>query len=150
MVFMKKVLTLVEGAGGIVFNQEGKVLVLRHKNGNWVFPKGHIDPGETSLQAAIREVEEEGGVFTYCPNPDLQHITRYANARSEERVITWFLLLTEATKAILREDIFPGGKFFHPAEAERKLAFHEDRELLRKMVVFYTFSGVKELATQES
>jgi diadenosine hexaphosphate hydrolase (ATP-forming) len=147
---MKKVLTLVEGAGGVVFNQEGKVLVLRHKNGNWVFPKGHIDPGETSLQAAIREVEEEGGVVTVCSNPDLQHVTRYSNARSEERVITWFLLFTEATKAILREDTFPGGKFFHPAEAERKLTFREDRSLLQKMMLFYNASPVQPLAAQQS
>ncbi len=146
---MKKVLTLVEGAGGVVFNHEGKVLVLRHKNGNWVFPKGHIDPGENHLQAAIREVEEEGGVVCYCPNIELQYITRYSNARSEQRVITWFLLFTKATKAILREDTFPGGRFFHPAEAERKLTFMEDRGLLQKMVGHYKNSQ-KQVLIQHS
>jgi diadenosine hexaphosphate hydrolase (ATP-forming) len=134
---MKKTLTLVAGAGGVVFNQEGKVLVLRHKNGNWVFPKGHIDPGETSLQAAIREVEEEGGVVSYCPDADCQHMTRYSNARNEQREITWFLLRTNATKTILREDTFPGGRFFHPAEAARKLTFMEDRGLLQHMLSHY-------------
>jgi diadenosine hexaphosphate hydrolase (ATP-forming) len=134
---MKKALTLVAGAGGVVFNQEGKVLVLRHKNGNWVFPKGHIDPGETSLEAAIREVEEEGGVVAYCPDANCQHMTRYSNARNEQREITWYLLRTKATKAILREDTFPGGRFFHPAEAERKLTFMEDRRLLQKMLSHY-------------
>lgn len=143
---MKKGLTLVEGAGGVVFNQQGKVLLLRHKNGNWVFPKGHIDPGENHLQAAIREVEEEGGVVAQCPDSALKYITRYANARSEQRVITWFLLLTTATKAILREDTFPGGRFFHPAEAERKLTFMEDRGLLQKMVSYYK-SLQKQLVT---
>ncbi len=146
---MKKVLTLVEGAGGVVFNHEGKVLVLRHKNGNWVFPKGHIDPGENHLQAAIREVEEEGGVVTHCPNASLQHITRYSNARSEQRVITWFLLSTQATQAILREDTFPGGRFFHPAEAERKLTFMEDRGLLQKMVAHYK-NNQKQVLIQHS
>jgi diadenosine hexaphosphate hydrolase (ATP-forming) len=28
----------------------------------WIFPKGHIDPGETVEVAALRELREEGGV----------------------------------------------------------------------------------------
>ena len=54
----------VEGAGGVVFNGQGLVLLLGHRNGTWVFPKGHLDPGETELEAALREVEEEAGVAT--------------------------------------------------------------------------------------
>lgn len=28
----------------------------------WIFPKGHIEPGETAEAAALRETREEGGV----------------------------------------------------------------------------------------
>jgi 8-oxo-dGTP pyrophosphatase MutT (NUDIX family) len=28
----------------------------------WVYPKGHIEPGETPQETAVREVEEESGV----------------------------------------------------------------------------------------
>jgi 8-oxo-dGTP pyrophosphatase MutT (NUDIX family) len=34
----------------------------RHKRGEWVLPKGHIEPGETAEVAAVREVQEEAGV----------------------------------------------------------------------------------------
>jgi 8-oxo-dGTP pyrophosphatase MutT (NUDIX family) len=37
---------IVEGAGGVVINDAGAVLLIRHLNGSWVFPKGHIEPGE--------------------------------------------------------------------------------------------------------
>jgi 8-oxo-dGTP pyrophosphatase MutT (NUDIX family) len=30
--------------------------------GNWIFPKGHIERGETAAEAGLREVEEEAGV----------------------------------------------------------------------------------------
>ena len=29
---------------------------------NWIFPKGHIEKGETPEQAALRETKEEAGV----------------------------------------------------------------------------------------
>ena len=28
---------------------------------NWIFPKGHVEPGETEEQAALRELQEETG-----------------------------------------------------------------------------------------
>ena len=51
-------------AGGVV-SREGKLLLVKVCNLNgevvWTFPKGHLDKGETALEAALREVEEETG-----------------------------------------------------------------------------------------
>jgi 8-oxo-dGTP pyrophosphatase MutT (NUDIX family) len=54
-------------AGGIVFQETEEerlyLLVRPRLSGNeWVFPKGHIEPGESPEQAALREVREEAGV----------------------------------------------------------------------------------------
>ena len=54
-------------AGGIVMRFEEGVLrylvITAKKNQErWVFPKGHIEPGETPATAAEREVLEEAGV----------------------------------------------------------------------------------------
>lgn len=46
----------------IVVGRRGVVL-LRHKRlGLWLQPGGHIDPGETPWEAALREAEEETGL----------------------------------------------------------------------------------------
>lgn len=124
----------VEGAGGVVFRPDGAVLLLRHLEGSWVFPKGHLDPGEDALAAALREVEEEAGVQASCPDTGLVETTRYENARGVPRVITWFLLRTEADKPVLREALFPEGGFFAPPEAQAHLSFAEDRRLLHAML----------------
>jgi len=121
---------VVVGAGGVVFRPDGAVLVLRHLEGSWVFPKGHIDPGEDALGAALREVEEEAGVQATCPDPGFSETTRYKNARGVARVIAWFLLVTDAEEPILREVLFPEGGFFVPPEARARLSFAEDRRLL--------------------
>lgn len=36
-------------------------LLLKHP-GRWDLPKGHVDPGETNMECAIRELEEETGI----------------------------------------------------------------------------------------
>lgn len=48
-------------AGGIIVWRD-RVVLRRTLEGEWVFPKGWIDPGETPEQAATREVREETGV----------------------------------------------------------------------------------------
>lgn len=131
----------VEGAGGVVFRADGAVLVLRHLEGSWVFPKGHLDPGEDALSAALREVEEEAGVRAACPDTGFTATTRYENAHGTPRVITWFLLLTDADKPVLREALFPEGDFFAPPEARARLSFAEDRRLLDAMLGRVAASG---------
>jgi 8-oxo-dGTP pyrophosphatase MutT (NUDIX family) len=54
-------------AGGIVTRDTPKgvrYLLVRARRDpmQWVLPKGHIDPGETAEQAALREVREEAGI----------------------------------------------------------------------------------------
>lgn len=58
---------LIEQAGAIVLGdrhgQPATLLVTGKRNpGHWVFPKGHVEPGETLEEAALREAHEEAGV----------------------------------------------------------------------------------------
>ena len=52
----------VEHSGMAIVFCKGKVLLLETKHKEFVFPKGHIESGETSKDASIRECLEESGV----------------------------------------------------------------------------------------
>ncbi len=52
---------VVKQAGGVVLEGD-QVLLRRTPKGEYLFPKGHIDPGETEEATARREVAEETGV----------------------------------------------------------------------------------------
>ena len=52
---------VVRAAGGVVTNNEGKLLMINLRN-RWDLPKGHIEEGEESHIAALREVLEETGI----------------------------------------------------------------------------------------
>ncbi len=52
-------------AGFVVFRRtsDGIKYLLLYRRGNyWNFPKGHFEPGERSIDAALRELEEETGI----------------------------------------------------------------------------------------
>ena len=51
----------VEAAGGVVTNVAGDLLMI-HLRDRWDLPKGHVESGESSREAALREVEEETGI----------------------------------------------------------------------------------------
>lgn len=55
-----------EYSAGIVLFHKNRTdieyLVIKHSKGHWSFPKGHIEKGETKLETARREVEEETGI----------------------------------------------------------------------------------------
>ena len=48
--------------GGVIINGEGKILVVNQNSDSWSLPKGRLNPGETPLQAARREIYEETGL----------------------------------------------------------------------------------------
>lgn len=54
-------------AGGIVFRvtkdrKDIEILLIQDSKNRWTIPKGHIEPGETAKQTAVREIGEESGL----------------------------------------------------------------------------------------
>ena len=46
----------------VPISEEGKILVVRRKNGIWEFPGGGVEFGEDPEESAIRELHEETGL----------------------------------------------------------------------------------------
>lgn len=53
----------IKACGVIVFRKvpEKSFLLMRHHD-RWDFPKGHVDPGESEIECALRELAEETGI----------------------------------------------------------------------------------------
>ncbi len=82
----------IEAAGGIVLNQENKILFI-HRLGKWDLPKGKIEKGESRELAAVREVEEECGIFDLELKDFINSTYHIYTERNGERVLKttyWF------------------------------------------------------------
>jgi len=56
--------THIVAVGGIVENDQGDILLVKTRDGGWVFPGGQVEVGETLIDGLSREIKEESGIDT--------------------------------------------------------------------------------------
>ena len=120
-----------ESAGAVVII-DGACLVLQ-RGDEWIFPKGHLESGETPDQAAVREVREETGL-------DVRVIrslgaTRYAfdtdGADANRKRVHWFLA-EQINKSVRPESTFSQAVLVDRADVDRVVTHEADRTLAHK------------------
>jgi len=86
-------------ASGIVVGPRGVVLLKHKRLGFWLQPGGHVDPGETPWEAALRESEEETGLavafagpFEPDGAPVLLHVDVHAGGRGHTHLDLRYLI----------------------------------------------------------
>lgn len=114
-------------AGGIVF-LGGDVVLRRTAKGEFVFPKGHIEEGESREEAALREVEEESGL--HCRILFEAGETAYELAGDHYRVILYAMQAVKETPGWPRHQGRDAFRFTQ-AEAQKKISFSASRRVLK-------------------
>jgi 8-oxo-dGTP diphosphatase len=66
------------------------LLIHRPRYGDWSFPKGKADRGESDEEAAVREVEEEVGLRLVL-GPELER-TRYRDSKGRRKVVRYWAM----------------------------------------------------------
>lgn len=130
---------VIEAAGGIVQNKEGKTLFIR-RLGKWDLPKGKIEKGESLEQAATREVQEETALSNLVIQEFVNstfHIYTERNGEKILKITYWFKM-----------DYLGTG---HPVpqleEGITEVSWKEEKEILQD-VFPKTFQNIKLILTE--
>lgn len=130
-------------AGGVVCKKTEKgvkILLIKPKGTErWQLPKGRLEEGESSVDAALREVPEETGVkaeildkvgaISYFYNQDGKRIFK---------TVTFFLMKYKSGEPQVGEhnkvEVEDVG-WFGPDEAKKKLSFKDERNIVLKFLM---------------
>lgn len=109
---------------------DGRLVVRRTRNGDWVLPKGHVRPGESLEEAARREIREETGLDVVV----LDRAGEVVFPRGDDLVRVHFYIMSVVNRLPSWTSHLGHDAFLVDAhEAWRVLSFENLRELWRKV-----------------
>lgn len=126
--------------GAVVYRMEQgrrKFLLIRNRrSAHWGFPKGHVEPGETSEQTAIREVLEETGLHIKIL-PDFVKKSDYTIQGKIEKSVQIFLARTEEINYTLQEEEIEECGWFSYEKALNVLNYDNDKTILNDAMQYF-------------
>ena len=122
-------------AGAVVVSPDGRsVLLLHHaEEDRWCFPKGHVEPGESTEAAARREIAEETGLERVELRGELTTATyRFFDPTRDRSVVKTALYFQgRARSELVRlEPVFDAYRWVSVGEARTLVSYEEERTAL--------------------
>ena len=139
----------MEKSCGVVLFSKQKVLLLQYATGqkegewdlqgHWDFPKGHVDKGETEIETATRELEEETGIKNIILLDNFRKTINYKiqkRDRKTSKEVVFFIATTVETEINLSHEHVDYG-WFDFTSALKQLTYDNARSVLSEAILFY-------------
>lgn len=129
-------------AGAIVYRKTDRVrfLLVKNRNANWGFPKGHIEMGETKYDAARREVLEETGIHVNI-HFGFEGISSYQIRDRIDKKVSIFVGTTDDEQTVIQESEIAACEWLPFHTALQRLRFDNDVKILIEAEKFLISQG---------
>lgn len=112
--------------------------LLLNNDGEWVFPKGHLEANETELDAAIRELYEESNVKVNAQESigQVDEYKFYFSGENAVKVIKVFAFIINDEREITynKNEGFIDGKWIEVDDALKMLKHNDAKNALEKTI----------------
>ena len=126
---------VVRAAGGLILRGRDRavevVLIHRPAYDDWSFPKGKLHAGESDMQAALREVEEEVGVRG-VPGRELGSVS-YIDRRGRPKIVRYWEMTIDDDVALRPGNEVDDARWVSTEDASGLLTYDHDRSMLDRI-----------------
>lgn len=126
-----------EKSCGAIVELNGKILLVQQKkSGNYGFPKGHILPKESEIEASIREVKEETNIDIEI-NSKKRYSLSYIQNENINKEVVYFLAKPKQYFKINKQ------------ESEISNVFWVDKEKVRETLTYENLRQIWDQASKD-
>lgn len=128
-------MTMEKSCGALVFRRfhgNTELLLIKHANGgHWSFPKGHVEPGETEVETALREIKEETGIDVII-DPSFREVISYSPKKDTQKDVIYFVARAQNYDYTPQEEEIAQIKWVEINRAHTILTYDNDKQLVNK------------------
>ena len=122
-----------KSCGAVIYNQNlEKYLIVKMYNGNWGFPKGHVEKNETEIETAIREVKEETNIDIEIKEIFRETIKYVTNEKTIKEVV-FFLGIVNNEQIKIDANEIEDFEWCTYEEALKLITYKVQRDVLEKV-----------------
>lgn len=123
-----------EKSCGTICINDGKVLVIKQKQGFYGFPKGHVELGETEIETAIRETKEETNIDVKI-DENLRFTLSYIVNDTIDKEVVYFVAYPLNENIVIQQSELLDAKWVDIGDIENILAFDNLKDLWKDVLI---------------
>ena len=135
-----------KSCGAIVYRKHHgntEILLIKHiKSGYWSFPKGHVEPGETEIQTAIREIKEETNIDISIDDSAFRETVVFNPRRDTRKEVVYFLARATSYDCVPQEEEISEIRWAEIGQAAALLAYDNDKLIVNRVKAFLSLTKI--------
>ena len=110
-------------------------MLLKHNEGHWSYPKGHIENNETEEETALREIKEETNLEVELIK-GFRTVITYSPKENIIKDVVFFLAKPKTTNVKVQKKEIETYKWISLDKAKNLITYNDDKQVLDKVISY--------------